>query len=98
MGQFQCCCPADSNGCAEHATGVLQHEVHHLWGDFLCGTDEVALILTVFVVDHYDELAFPEVGQCLVNGIQFEVFHISLLYIMYAMIITSVGPAVGRWV
>ena len=60
-GQVELLTAADGDGCTEHATGVLQHEVHHLGGDLLGGTDEVALVLTVFVIDHNDELAFTEI-------------------------------------
>ena len=75
MGQFELGSAADGNWSTQHATGVLQHEVHHL-GDFLGGTYQVAFVLTVFVVNDNDELTFTEVCQSLLNCIQFQLFHI----------------------
>ena len=67
---------ADGDGCTEHATGVLQHEVDHLRRYLLGGTYQVALVLTVLVVDDNDELPFFEVHQCLLNRIQFQLIHL----------------------
>ena len=83
MGQLQLFGSADGDGSAEHAAGVLQHEVHHLWRYLLSGTYQVAFVFAVLVVNHNDELAFLEVGQCLFDSIQFQLFHIPYLYSMY---------------
>lgn len=61
MGQVEFLAAFDGDGGAEYATGVLQHEVHLLGGDFLGGDHQVALVLAVFVIDHDHELAFCEV-------------------------------------
>ena len=65
MGQVELVAALDGDGGAEHASGVLQHEVHLLGGDLLGSDDEVALILTVLVIHHDHELAFAEVGHSL---------------------------------
>src|SRR5574344_1826624 len=67
---------ADGDRCAEYATCVFQHEVHHFWSDFLCCTDEVALVLAVFIIYNDDEFAFAEVVNGFLYGIYFEFLHI----------------------
>ena len=59
--QFELVGAADGDGCAEHASGVFQHEVHLLGCYLLCCNDQVAFVLAVFVIDHDDKLAFSEV-------------------------------------
>ena len=76
MGQFELGSTTDGHRSAQHATGVFQHEVHHFGSDFLGGTNQVAFVLTVFVVNDNDELTFTEVCQSLLNCIQFQLFHI----------------------
>ena len=51
----------DGYGGAEHATSVLQHEVHFLRSNHFCGHDEVTFVLSVLIVNHDDELPCLEV-------------------------------------
>ncbi len=69
MGQVEFLAAVDCDGGAEHAAGVDQHKVDHLGGNLLGGTDQVAFVLAVFVVNDNDELTFPEVYQRLLNRI-----------------------------
>ena len=49
------------DGGAQHTTAVLQHEVHLFRCNKFGGSDEVSLVLTVFVIDNDDKLSFLEV-------------------------------------
>ena len=57
QGQAQVVEPLAEHGHADHAAGVADHERHGLGRDQLRRHDEVALVLTVGVVDHDHELA-----------------------------------------
>ena len=63
MWQFQLLGPADGDGGTEHTTAFAQHEIHLLGCNHLCGGDEVAFVLAVFVIYHNDKLAFLKVLQ-----------------------------------
>jgi hypothetical protein len=52
---------------AKYATGVLEHEIDLLGGDFFGCYYEVALILAVLVVDNNHHFAFGEVGDGILN-------------------------------
>ena len=88
VGQLQFACTTDGDGCAEHAAPVLQHEVHLLRCDGFGGSDEVALVLAVFVVHNDDEFALSEVLDGQFYVLEF-VFHISfsILLSMRSMMI-----------
>ncbi len=75
VGQVQLDAAADGERCAEHAACVFQHEVHHFRRDFLCGANQVAFILAVFIIDNDDELAVAEVLNGLFYRINLECFH-----------------------
>ena len=89
MRQLQFFSTADGDGSTQQSTGILQHEVYHLGGYLLCGTYQVAFVLTVLVVNNNDELSFTKVLQCLFNSIQLEVFHIHyyiiLLFLLFVI-------------
>ena len=55
-------------GQADHAAGVLDHEVDRLGRDLLGRDDEVALVLAVFIIDQDDHLAGLEVFEDFGNG------------------------------
>ena len=49
------------DGSTQDTASVLEHEVYLLRGNEFCGSDEVSLVFTVFVVNDNDELSFLEV-------------------------------------
>ena len=53
----------------DQTLGVACHEVDILRGGVLRRTDQVALILTVGIVDHEDQLAGTQGFQCLGYGV-----------------------------
>ena len=69
MRQVEFYAAADGDRCTKQSPCVLQHEIHHLGCNHLGRTDEVAFILTVFVVYHDHELPLAEIVQSLLNGI-----------------------------
>ena len=77
MGQFQFTCPADGDGRTEYTTSFTQHEIHLLGSDGLCCRDEVAFVLSVFVIHHDDELALSEVLDGFLDMLQI-VHYVSL--------------------
>ena len=64
---------------AEHAAGVLQHEVHLLGCNLLCGDNQVALVLAVFVIDDDHELALSEILYSFFYCVQLDIAHIFFL-------------------
>src|SRR4051812_43271234 len=58
-------------GNADQAAAMLAHEVDHFGGHVAGGSDEVALVLTVFVVHHDHELAVADV----LNGAFYRMKH-----------------------
>ena len=76
MGQVQLLASAQGDGCTEHTAGILEHEVHLLRRDFLRRDDQVAFVLTVFVVNHDDELALLEVFHSFFNAAELKVSHV----------------------
>ena len=56
---------------AEHAASLLEHEVHDFGRDFLRRDDEIALVLTVLVVDDDYHLTLSEVIDDLLDAIQY---------------------------
>ena len=65
---------------AKLATGIGDHEVDMLGGDLLGRDDEVALILTVFVVDHDNKLSPAECLDGFGDGVKlYLLFHFRLL-------------------
>ena len=62
----------DGQRSAKHTTGILEHEIDLLGCDFLCGDDDVTLILAVFVIDHYYHLAFPEIVEGVFDRVKFD--------------------------
>ena len=71
----------DGDGCTEHTTGIFQHEVDFLRRDHLRRCYEVALVLTVFIVDDDNELALLEILQGIFNATEFEFGHIYYTFI-----------------
>ena len=61
------------DGGAEDTAAVFEHKVDVFGGDFLGGHDKVALVLTVFVVDHNNEAALAEILDGLFDGVQFKI-------------------------
>ena len=55
---------------AQHTATVVQHKVHFLSGDGLCSGNEVALVLTVFIVHHNHKFACTDIFYRLLNRIQ----------------------------
>jgi hypothetical protein len=55
---------------AEHAAAFADHEIDHLGGDFFGGADEVALILTIFVIRDDDHFSGSNVRDDGVDGIE----------------------------
>src|SRR5207249_4240603 len=55
-------------GEADHTAGVLDHEVDHLGRDQLRRADQVALVLTIFVVGDDDQFAGSDIVDGLVYG------------------------------
>ena len=66
--QFQFFGTAHGNGSAEYTASVLKHEVHLVFGNEFCCSDEVAFVLAVFIINHNHEFAFLEVYQSIFNG------------------------------
>ena len=84
MGQIQLIASADGDRCAEYTAGMFEHEVYLVCINLLCCYDEVAFVLSVFVVYHDDEFSFFEVFYGFFYAIQSYVFHFlidTLLYI-----------------
>ena len=54
---------------------MLEHEVHLLGSDLLGGDDEIAFVLTVFVVDDDDEFSFAEVLHGVFYAVDDDLFH-----------------------
>ena len=52
----------------DQAAGMPGHEVYDLGSDLLGGTDEIALILAVFVVNDDDHAAVADLGDGFVNS------------------------------
>ena len=61
MRQVQFLAALDCDGGAEHATRILQHEVHLFCRDHFCGDDEVAFVFTVFVINYDDKFTLSKV-------------------------------------
>ena len=66
--QFQFLGTAHGDGGTEYTASILQHEVHLIFSNQFRRSDEVAFILTVFVVYDNHELAFFEVCQSIFNA------------------------------
>ncbi len=49
------------DGDAQHAAGILEHEVYILGGNLFGGDDEVAFVLAVLVIDYHHKLAGAEI-------------------------------------
>ena len=60
---------------ADKALGLTRHEVDVGLRGVLRGADEVALVLTVGVVNHHDAVAHLKLGDCLFNGVHLDVCH-----------------------
>ena len=69
-GQVQLLEPPGGEGHADEPAGVLAHEVDGLGRGELGADGQVALVLPVLVVDDDDELAGPDVFDCLLHGYQ----------------------------
>ena len=88
MRQIEFFTAIQCDGSAEHTTGVLQHEVHFLCRHHLSGDNQVALVLTVLVVDHNHEFAFTEVLDGLLYRVQFHCL-CHILHLIYIIIVVS---------
>ena len=55
---------------AKHATPLVEHEVHLFGSNLFGGDNEIALIFTVFVINHDQELAVLEIFNGLFNRIK----------------------------
>ena len=66
-----------SDRAAEHTSSVLEHKVDLLLGNALGSDDEIALVLTVLIVDNNHKLSLAELLNCLVDSIQFKFIVIS---------------------
>ena len=100
MGKIQLFGTADGQWSAEHATGLLQHKVDHLWCNLLSGTDKVAFILAVFIIYHDDEFAGLEVNECLFDSVEFQWFHILVvfcIYLLYSSLMRAMSFVFVRW-
>ena len=65
------------HGHADEAPAVGRHEVYVFRGGKLRRADEVPLIFPVRVVSGQDQPARPQVGKCLVDGVE-------LIHVVYA--------------
>ena len=83
MGQVKFCASAQGDGCAEHASGVFQHEVHFFGCDLLCCDNQVAFILAILIIHHDDKLALSEIVDGFFDGIEFEIFHFPYTLLLY---------------
>ena len=70
LGEVELAAAADRHRYAEHAAGVLEHEVDLLGGNHFGGDDEVALVLAVLVIDDNHEFALAEILQCLLYTVK----------------------------
>ena len=61
MGQFERLAALNGDRGTEHASGVFQHKVHLLSRDFFSGDNQVALVLTILIVDDNYKLSGLEV-------------------------------------
>ena len=78
MRQVEFLAAAQCDRCAQYASGVFQHEIHLFRRNLLCGDNQVAFILTVFVIHHDDKFALPEVVEGLFYGAKSKSCHIIL--------------------
>ena len=76
VGQLEGIAALYGDGGTQDAASFAQHEVHVFGRDEFGSHDEVAFVFAVFVVDDNDEAAFFEVLDGLLNGGQFEWFHV----------------------
>ena len=97
MRQVQFLAAVEGDGSAEHATGMLQHEVHFLSRYFLSGDDQVTLVLAVFIVHHDHELASLEVLNGFLYRVQFH-FLCHILHLIYNIwLVLCVCQFFGPW-
>ena len=75
---------------------MLQHEVHHLRGDLLGGTYQVALVLAVLIIDDDDKLAIAEIIDGLGYGVQFEFAHFLSLKVDICSMILLLAELMSR--
>ena len=68
MGEVKLLASGERDGHAEHASCVLEHEIHFLGCDLLGCDDEVALVLAVFIVHDDYEFSFLEVLHCIFDA------------------------------
>ena len=75
--ESQLLAPLGGDRCAQHSPALAHHEVDLLLGNALGGDDEIALVLTVLIVDNNHKLSLAELLNCLVDSIQFKFIVIS---------------------
>ena len=102
-GQVQLLAAAQGDRCAEHASCIFQHEVHHFRSDLLGGTYQVAFVLAVFIVNHNDKLTFAEVIDGFTYLVQLDCLHHFVVFqVLYSLYMPrppccpSVSPPVLR--
>ena len=83
--QLQFMAALGSDGGAQHAASLTQHEINLFLGDFFGSDDKIAFVLTILVIDHDDKLAAAQLLHGLVNSIQFDFFHFLTLIDCIAM-------------
>ena len=70
MGQLEFLAALDGDRCAEHASGVFQHEVHLLGSNLLGSDNQVALVFAILIVDDNHELSGLEIFDGLFYQVQ----------------------------
>ena len=71
VGQVELLTPRQRDRCAKHATCVHKHEIHFLRSNLLGCDYEVALVLTVFIVNNDYKFSFFEVFHGILNAAKF---------------------------
>src|SRR5690242_16684944 len=77
--------------CANETAAVCSHEVYDLGGDAFGSTNEVALILAVFVVDHHNDLAVTYVFNGIFYPIDLDHVRCSVFGVLNSFLTKSVS-------
>ena len=85
MIEFKFCCATHCDRGTEHSSAVSEHEVDLFRCYHFCSRDEVTLILAVFIVNHDDELPFPEIVESRFDGAQ--LYFVIVLFVVHISVL-----------
>ena len=72
LRELQLLAKIDAHRHADETLAVHRHEVHVFGGGELGRTDEIALVLTIWIVGAEDNLTLAQVFECFFDGVEFE--------------------------